>query len=360
METLNKTQRELSEWLDNQLRYNNIPRLVDVQMYVRRQGMPLTKKQVAQVVRLHPQYKQNMPQQRMVRRAKAYRPVVVSELGHWHADIGFFAINSRYETPVTYRAGYLIAKDILSRQVYATPLLKNRTADSIISAFKKLFAKHSELHPNGLTRIKSIAFDKEASVMSKKVQAFFANEGITFHAFNMSSSKAKFAEGAIRQIREIMKRLLERGRSKDRWWNQLPVVIDILNNQEIVVDKKALGFTPNQVTAATVDEFKRKLHKAVPAYYFAQYDIAPALVSFAYQVGALVRAKLIATSSDVLGNKRSEINLTNQVFVIEKHIPYVTRKMTVGKAYKCRDVKTGQIEIFQEDELALTSTDTYK
>jgi hypothetical protein len=353
MNQLNKTQLELSHWIDEQLRFNNVPRLVDVQMYVLQQKIPLTKKQVSQVVRLHPQYNMNMPQQRGFGRAKMYRPVIVSELGHWHADIGFFSITREYETPITYRAGYLVAKDILSRKVYATPLLKNRTADNIIKAFKKLFIVHRRHYPN--TPIRSIAFDQETSVRSKKVQAFLAAEGVRFHTFKMSSSKAKFAEGAIRQIREVTARLMKRGNKKDRWWNLLPNVIDILNNQQIIVDRKPLGYTPNQVTEETVSIFKRNLQKAVPAYFFAQFDIAPNLVSFKFQKGDLVKAKLIATSSDVLGNKRSEINLTQQSFVIEQMVPYVTRKMTVGKAYKCRNIITNEIEIFQEDEIASTA-----
>ena len=194
-----------------------------------------------------------MPQQRIQGRSKVYRPIVVSELGHWHADIGFFAINQRYETPISYRAGYLVAKDVLSRQIYATPLIKSRTADSIISAFKKLFDVHSLKHPNA--HILSISFDRETSVMSKKVQSFFKSLGITFHAFKMSSSKAKYAEGAIRQIREVMARLMERGIKKDRWWNLLPTVVDILNSREIVVDQKPLGYAPNQINKDNVGLF---------------------------------------------------------------------------------------------------------
>lgn len=355
MGSLNKSQVELSDWLSNQLRFGNVPRLIDVQIHVKRNGIKLTKKQVTEVLRLHPQYKMNARQQLMPGRARMYRPVIVSELGHWHADIGFFAVNSRYETPVSFRSGYLIAKDILSRQIYATPLIKSKSAESLIKAFTKLFEMHAEKHPT--VKIKSIAFDKETSVMSKKVQTFLSNRNIAFHAFQLSSSKAKFAEGAIRQIREVMARLMERGIKKDRWWNLLPTVLDILNNQEIVVDKKRLGLTPNQVNVTTVGKFIQKLHKAVPAYYFAQFDIAPQLVSFKYQIGNLVRAKLIATSSDLLGNKRSEINLTNQVFVIETKVPYVTRKMTIGKGYKCRNIKTNEVEIFQEDEIASTTTE---
>ena len=151
-------------------------------------------------------YQMNMPQQRMAGHARMYRPVVVNELGHWHADIGYFSINKDYEMPVNYRAGYLVAKDVLSRMIYATPLIKNRKADSIITVFKKLFAMHSEMHPD--VPVRSISFDRETSVMSKKVQSFLNDEGIAFRAFQMSSSKAKFAEGAIRQIRQVVKRLL--------------------------------------------------------------------------------------------------------------------------------------------------------
>ena len=94
----------------------------------------------------------------------------------------------------------------------------------------KMSEVHSKMHPD--IPVRSIAFDRETSVMSKKVQAYFAGRGIAFHAFKMSSSKAKFAEGAIRQIREVMQRLMQRGQKKDRWWNLLPKVIDNLNNQE--------------------------------------------------------------------------------------------------------------------------------
>lgn len=354
MESSEKAQQVLSNWLTDQLRFNNVPRLDDVWTYVQRQGWQLSRKQVIQTVRLHPAYKMNVRQQRMPSKSKMYRPVIVSELGHWHADIGFFSINSRYEMPINFRAGYLVAKDILSRKIYATPLIKNRTADSIIRAFEKLFKMHLEMFPN--VRVQSISFDRETSVMSKKVQAFFKDKGISFHAFSMSSSKAKFAEGAIRQIREVMKRLMERGKKGDRWYNLLPIVIDILNNQEIIVDKKKLGFTPNQVNETNVKKFKQALYKAVPAYFISQFDISPKLVTFAYKIGDLVRAKLIATSSDVLGNKRSEINLTQEIYVIKELVPYVTRKMTLGKAYKCFDINNGNVEIFQEDELALSNT----
>jgi hypothetical protein len=350
---MNKNQQVLYEWLTERARFNDVPRMSDIMNQV----TGLSRKEVRKVLEIHPYFKMNLRQQRAPLRSRNYRPVSVSNLGHWHADIGYFSVNKRYSTPVTYRAGYLVAKDVLSRYVYATPLLKTKSAESMIRAFKELFKMHKEKHPNVL--IKSIAFDQETSVMSNKVQSFLKSENIAFHFFEFSSSKAKFAEGAIRLIREKMAVLMRRNNPKDRWWNLLPLVVDNLNRQPIVVDGKKIGnYCPADVSADNVKDFLRELHKKVPAYFFSQYNLAPGLVMFKYNVGTLVRAKLIVTSSEVVGNKRSENNLTKEVFVIEEQVPYVTRNMRVGIAYKCRNVdQPEKVEVFQEDEIVPTSRD---
>lgn len=348
----------LREWLSECVRFNNVPRTSDMTLYVREKlGGGLSKREIRDVLLKHPYFQMNLRQQRMAGRSRMYRPVLVSNLGHWHADIGYFATNKRYATPVSYRAGYLVAKDVLSRYVYATPLIKSKSAESMIRAFKVLFEEHAARHPE--VSVKSVAFDRETSVLSRQVQAFLKERNVTFHAFNMSSSKAKFAEGAIRLIREKMAVLMRRNRREDRWWTLLPAVVEDLNTQPIVVDGKKIGaYTPRDVKKNTVRDFVRHLHKNVPAYYYGQFDLAPGLVDFRYEVGTLVRAKLIVTSSEVVGNKRSEINLTREVFVIEQKVPYVTCNMRVGKAYKCRDTRdTDKVEVFQEDEIVPTSRD---
>lgn len=348
-------EKEVTDWLSERVRFSDVPRMSDVMMYVRSEGLGLKKKEVRKILLEHPYFKMNVRQQRMAGRSRMYRPVIVSELGHWHADIGYFAVNKRYETPVSYRAGYLVAKDVLSRYVYATPLIRDKSAESMIRGLGQLFEKHRQHLPD--VRVKSIAFDRETSMLSKKVQDYLSKENITFHNFDMSSSKAKFAEGAIRLIREKMATLMRRGNAKDRWWNLLSVVVDNLNSQQIIVDGKKIGsFTPSSVTRETVPKFIGLLHRKVPAYYFGQFDIAPSLVDFKYEIGCLVRAKLIATSSEVVGNKRSEKNLTGEVFMIEGKVPYVTRNMKVWVAYKCRSVENPEhVEIFQEDEIVQTS-----
>jgi hypothetical protein len=344
-------EQALYDWLSERVRFNDVPRMTDIMSH----ASGLTRKKVRKVLETHPYFKMNLRQQRAPGRSRMYRPVSVSNLGHWHADIGYFAVNKHYAMPVTYRAGYLVAKDVLSRMVYATPLLKSKSADSVIRAFRELFKTHYAKHPN--VPIKSIAFDRETSVMSNKVQSFLKSEHVKFHSFEMSASKAKFAEGAIRLIREKMAVLMRRNNPKDRWWTLLPVVVDNLNSQPIVVDGKQIGgYCPKDVNAENVRHFLRELQKKAPAYYFSQFDLAPGLVNFKYDVGTLVRAKLIVTSSEVVGNKRSENNLTREVFVIEGQVPYVTKNMRVGVAYKCRDVdQPEKVEVFQEDEIVPTS-----
>lgn len=353
MESLTKQQQEVFDWLTERLRYDDVPRLLDVVDYAKSNELNLNKKQVRQVMLRHPGFKMNVRQQRAPGKSRMYRPVVVTNLGHWHADIGFFAKNRRYETPKSYQSGYLVAKDVLSRYIYATPLILNKSAKSMMKAFDIVIAQHYARLPN--VPIQSISFDKETSVMSQEVQNYLSKKNIKFHAFQMSSSKAKFAEGAIRQIRERMASLMARNEPKDRWWNLLGHVATLLNKEHIVVDGKKLTFTPKDVTLENVEAFKRELYKSAPAYFYAQFDLAPGLVQFKYKVGTLVRAKLIATSSAAIGEKRSEQNVTNATFVIQAQVPYVTRNMKVGKAYKCKQVESRNMEIFQEDEITPTS-----
>lgn len=339
--------QELDAWLSERNALNDVPRMVDIWEHVQRNtNWQLSLRDVKRAVRLHHNYMMNVPQSRPQGRSKLYRPIVMTNLGHWHADVGFFPINKRYRTPLSFRAGFLVAKDVVSRYIYATPLIKDRTANSMIRAFDELFGQHYGRLPN--VAIKSISFDRETSVMSKRVQEYFEKRGIDFHAFKLSSSKAKAAENAIKQIRTKMARLMRQNREKDRWWRLLPAVVDNLNSQKIVLDNKNIGFAPKDVNQENLEQFLESVYNKVPAYLWAQVDIDPEFVDFKYKVGTKVRVKLIETSSALLGIKRSEINLTSRIFVIEKLVPFITRKMTIGKAYLCRDLEMDETEVLEE------------
>ena len=361
------TKKHLRQWIDDRLRLGQMPRVQDILAFARDSGLSGIKcKDVAQVMRLHPAYADTMPQQRERGRSQKHRPIIVNSLGHLHADIMFYGTQARgFEAPSNHRVGFLIARDVLSRFAYAVVIYRNRTARSMIRAFQSLLEKHAKAHPD--YSIKSISFDKETSVTSREVQAFLARENIKFHAFTLSASKAKAAEGCIRHIRTLARRLLrvhqlrlgEGGDQKtegEKWWTRIERAVQILNQQEIRIDDKPTGFAPAQITTHNLHRFRQRMQKRAPAYYFAQFDIDPKLVQFQFSVGDIVRVKKIAVSTAVVGqaSKRSEESLLPDLFVVREPFAFVTRALTIGRAYKCANLETGRIDNMDESDLVLS------
>ena len=311
-------------WVTSRVEMHDVPRVNDIHEFARQQGYDLTKRVIAKHLRLHPLYASNMPQQRQPFRSQKYRPIIVNSLGHLHADIGKISVVREYETPISFRAGYLIAVDVLSRYTYVVILKKEKSAQALLKALKELLMQHAEAHPD--YAIKSIAFDQEPGILSKAVQNYFAENHIAFHAFKYSSSKAKMAEANIRRIRTYYARIRQQQKESDRWWRIMPNMVEAINNKEI----------------------------------FSQYEISPRLVDFQFAIGMYVRPKVITTSSAVLGLKHSEKTLTDDVFKILSLEPFVTRAHTIGKGYKCVNINTGDIEIWYEDDIALASLDYKK
>jgi hypothetical protein len=235
--------------------------------------------------------------------------------------------------------------------MYVAILKKNKSAESMIRAFSEILEKHKAAFGETGHKVISVSFDQETSVMSHKVQNFLRDNNITFHAFKFSSSKSKMAENAIKQIRNVMAKLLQQ-HPEQRWWWQLDNVIDILNNREIIIRGKKLGWRPRDVTKSTLSEFLRDLQKANPVYQFSQYEIVPQTVNFKYLVNTIVRPKLIVTSSAAIGEKRSEISLESDPFIVTEHIAYVNARFEIGRAYRCVNLRTQEVEIFDEDDLA--------
>lgn len=344
----------LMEWVSEQHRSKfYVPRLSDVikYAYTTLGYQQLTQSAISRRLRLHPAYHMNSSQKRTYHRGKRYRPIIVNTLGTLHGDIGFFAVTREYETPARYRGGYIILKDVLSRFLYVAILNKNRNANSIIQGFQKIFNQHSkQFGPDG-HKIKSIAFDRETSVMSKKVQNFLLENNISFHPFKYSASKSKMAENAIRLIRTDIKRLAN-PQKKLYWWNLMDSIVSSLNQKEIVINKKHLGWAPADINKTNLHRFLQDLDNADPAHYFGQFEIATHQVKFKYPVGSVVRPKLIVTSSAVIGEKRSEVNLEKDPFIVREHIAYVNAQLEAAPAYRCFNPETTEEEIFDENDLA--------
>jgi hypothetical protein len=349
---------KLMEWVSDRTRQGDMLRVSDVVNYYTNE-MPrlqekhvLKRKDIAEALRLHPTYLMSSSQQRAPKRSRKYRPIQTNSLGNLHADLGFEPLQKNYSTPLKYRSGYLVAKDVLSRYTYVVILEGSKSAQSIIRAFKELLLMHQRAFPEG-HRILSLSFDRETSVMSDQVQRFLRENNIAFHPFVLTSSKSKHAEGAIKLIRKTLARF-ENVNPGMQWWKLMDAVVESLNSNEIVVDGKRLGYRPKDVSKHNLHDFLKRLHKAKPSYFFSQFDLDPRWVSFKFSVGDLVRPKLLVTSSAVVGEKRSAKSLEDAVFVVDEQIPYVNQAHRVGKAYRCINVETGEKEIFDEWDIALT------
>lgn len=353
---MSSAQKEAVEQLKNWIRLqiqqnNNVPRMLDVVRYANKNIRPkLNRKQISSIVRLNKNFQQVMPQQRVAKRAGKYRPIITNTLGYMHGDIGFFSTNANYSTPITFRAGFLVLVDILSKFVYLEILRKNRKAEAIIAALERIFKRHKKLHNYP---IRGLSFDLEGSVMSKKVQQFLANHHIKFTSFKLSSSKAKFAENAIKLVRQKIDVLEKHHHYKMPWWKLLPDVEIMLNHRPIVINNAVLPFTPSEINESNVQQYLTALQLRSPVHYFSQFNVDPRVVQFKYKIGDFVKAKTIVTSSSVLGEKRSTHQLTEETFLIVYQKPYINRNSEISCSYLCKDIKTEFVHEFNEEDLVI-------
>jgi hypothetical protein len=339
----------LREWLDTELSLGSAPRSSDILEWAQRNELKLSRAEIRKAVRLHPSYEASSHQQRERLSSRKYRLITTNTLGQLHCDIGFFPASRRYKTPPTYLNGFLIAVDVLSRFVYLELLGGSRDAKTLIRVFKRILKKHPKKHP-----IVSISFDKENAMRSAEMDRFLAEHHLAKELFGFSSSKAKMAENAIKRVRTQVERLAI-AKPERRWWSMLPVIAKTLNSREIKIEGKRMGFAPRDVDSHNLEEFMKRLHKKVPAYYASQFRIPTQFVKYKFKVGDIVRPKSLLASSQVIGVKRSQVNLEPQHFRIDSLHVFVTKDLHARPAYRCINVEYGDVEIFAEQDIALSS-----
>ena len=144
METTEKDNREreldvLMAWVSERLTsFADVPRLDDVVQYAYNTFgfKQLKRAAIARRLRLHPFYHMSSFQKRNTRR-KNYRPIVTNTLGILHGDIGFYSLVREFETPVTFRSGFLILKDVLSRYLHVVILEKTEMQTLLFELLKR-------------------------------------------------------------------------------------------------------------------------------------------------------------------------------------------------------------------------------
>lgn len=357
IEQIEKQLEIVLDWVRSQIEKHDVPRFVDVVDYAHRvlKFIHLSKKKITQGLRLVENYVMTSPQKRQKLRSDRNRPMIVNSIGQLHADIGFYSVTREYETPPRYRSGFVVCKNPLTRFIFGEILDGDRKAPRMIKAFKNIFAKFRQQYPG--ESVTSIAFDREKSITGNLFQDFLKEKKILFYAFHNSSSKSKMAESSIKLIRTTIARL--KGKEK-RWWKLIQFAIDSLNSKPIRINSKYLKakngsyYSPKDVNVENMSHFIKQLQKADASFLFSQFEIDSRWVKFRYQVDDFVRPKLIVTSSAVLGTKKSEVTLEEEIFVIKKCLAYVSRRNTIEKAYTCVGLTSERKETFQEDEIALT------
>ncbi len=130
--------------------------------------------------------------------------------------------------------------------------------------------------------------------------------------------------------------------------------VALLNSQLIEIEGQRFHWTLADINKHNLSDFLRDLHRRVLVFYFTQFEVAPQLAKFKFLVGNVVRPKLLATSSALISVKRSEENLKQDRFRIDKVMSYVARNFSVSRAYHCVNLRTRQIEVFDEWDLALS------
>lgn len=345
----------LFDWLVAGLKSQTVVRLADALAWTR-QHLPakkkhaLTRQEVSDVMRSVGAFQHSMHQQRAVKRYRKWRPVLASSLGSLHGDIAYFPMSPHYHTPLKYRAGCLVMVDVLSRLVYLTPLHFSKDAHQMTRAFERVFAKHALRcsHP-----IRSISFDQERTVMGKQLQNLLRANHIHFVKFSQTSSKAKLSENTIHRLRAILAKLNAQNKPEKPWWVLLDAAEAVLNNQPVTIDGNIIdsSLSPINIDESNVDKFIQLIYKHAPAYYFSQFSIDPSQVNFKFNLGDLVKAKLLVTSSKVIGEKRSAQRLGESVFKVIDRQPVVYRNLSLGQVYVCQDILTGQVEHFDEHDI---------
>ena len=347
------SESQLRDWIDSRLSLGSAPRSSDIIEWSKRNKLNLSLAQIRKAVRLHPSYEGNSHQQREPLGSRKDRLILTNTLGQLHCDIGFFPVVREYETPRTFQYGFLVAKDVLSRYVYLELLEARRDAKTLIRVFKRILEYHGRVHPD--FPILSISFDKENAMRSGEMKKFLKEHHLNQHLFRLSRSKAKMAENSIKIIRTKVQRLMEND-SQRRWWRILPDVANDMNSEEIVIEGKRMGFCPKDIDSLNVEEFLKRVQKKVPAYFFSQFRIPTQFVKYKFKVGDIVRPKSLLASSQVIGVKRSQFNLEPQRFRIESLSPFVTKDLQVRPGYRCINVEYGDVEIFAEQDIALSQS----
>lgn len=195
---------------------------------VKRRGLNISKNNVKKWLNKQEVY--TLHKQRRVRFPRIkYHSMNIDDV--WSIDLMDMQNISKYN----YRQKYILAViDNFSRFAWCIPI-KDKTADSVLKAFEKLFDKTKR-------RPLNIVSDQGKEFVSKRFKLFLQKHSINFYTANDPATKASICERFIRSIKSIIYRFFTHYNTK-KYINVLDQLVDIYNARE----HRSIGCAPNEV-----------------------------------------------------------------------------------------------------------------
>jgi len=136
------------------------------------------------------------------------------------ADLGFLNESNGY-------IGFLICVDVFSYKIWGR-MLKQKTADAVLNAFKSIYEEVNEPLPENLEKIPySMQFDSGTEFLNKHFLSFLKAQGI-WHSTKHGNLKAGVAEYSIFRLKRKLSMYM-REKLTTRWDKYFSKAIESLN-----------------------------------------------------------------------------------------------------------------------------------
>jgi Integrase core domain len=202
--------------------------------------------------------------------------------------------------------------DVFCKKAWAYPL-KNKSADSVIAAFKKVFAERKPRY---------VQSDKGTEFLNKKFQTYLKKLGIKFYTTNNPDTKASVVERFNRTLKTKMYKYFTYANTF-KYVDVLPHLLTSYNNSV----HSAINMAPNAVTKQNQLDVYDYLYSGRGRYKHVKKD------SPTVKVGDKVRI----TREKYVFEKGYEANWSTELFVVTKVLD------TVPKRYKIKDLQGEEI-----------------
>ena len=305
-----------------------------VELYNFAKKRNINKNVVRKALRETPAYINNLPYTDRKNPRRRYMPLRINSLGNLQIDIGYFGQTPGMKAPKNI-VGFLIAVDVLSRNVWTEIITNDKSAESLIRAFKKFLKVYTnDMKKNPVC----ISTDLEGGFTSRKFQEFcYKKNNIQIVYFTDSKTKSMMAEQKILALKRLYNQLYVAKNGKIKpMFKIIKKLCDVLNNRFISINNKE---TPYKSKNIKYNNFKSWLNYLNYTDYVRQFDVYIYRSDFynfdGLKIGDYVRVKLNMSKLSQKPVRRSNQTLTSKIYRIDKLFLYLTKEKTLSPGCLC-------------------------